>query len=317
VDPDAAKNGAERFISRWQHADGTELANYQLFVQELTGVLDAPSPEPSRADSRDNAYVFERRVTLARGDGTSSEGRIDCYRRGSFVLEAKKVRAGVQTKGFDDALLRARAQAETYARALPANEGRPPFILVVDVGNVIELYSEFTRSGATYVPYPDPRSHRISLADLAREDVRERLRAVWLEPLSLDPTRVAARVTRAIATDLAEVAKALERDGHAPKRVAAFLSRCLFTMFAEDIGLLPKRAFADVLEKYRDRPDVLGRLLVELWTAMDRGDFSATLATTVLKFNGKLFKQPEAVPLAPDQIDRLRAAARGQFARPQ
>jgi hypothetical protein len=58
---------------------------------------------------------------------------------------------------------RARGQAEAYARALPAEEGRPPFLVVVDVGNVIELYAEFSRSGATYTPFPDPRSHRIRL----------------------------------------------------------------------------------------------------------------------------------------------------------
>ena len=78
------------------------------------------------------------------------------------MLEAKKLRAGRHTKGFDDALLRARSQAEGYARAPPAFEGRPPFLLVVDVGNVIEVYSEFSRSGATYTPFPDPRSHRLS-----------------------------------------------------------------------------------------------------------------------------------------------------------
>jgi hypothetical protein len=91
---------------------------------------------------------------------------------------------------FDDALLRARSQAENYARALPAGEGRPPFLVVVDVGNVIELYAEFSRSGATYLPFPDPRSHRIRLADLRDEAIRKRLKAaVWLDPLSLDPTR--------------------------------------------------------------------------------------------------------------------------------
>jgi hypothetical protein len=40
-------------------------------------------------------------------------------------------------------------------------------VLVVDVGNVIEVYAEFSRSGATYTPFPDSRSHRLQLADLA------------------------------------------------------------------------------------------------------------------------------------------------------
>jgi hypothetical protein len=32
--------------------------------------------------------------------------------------------------------------------------------MVVDVGTVIEVYAEFSRSGGTYTPFPDPRSHR-------------------------------------------------------------------------------------------------------------------------------------------------------------
>ena len=123
---------APAFIARWRDAGGSERANYQLFVGELCALLGLPAPEPAQGDERDNAYVFERRVSFAHGDGSASAGFIDCYRRGAFVLEAKKLKAGkdgAPTKGFDDALLRARAQAEGYARALPAAEGRPPFLV--------------------------------------------------------------------------------------------------------------------------------------------------------------------------------------------
>ena len=174
------------FITRWQHASGSELANAQSFVRELAELLDQPPPNPAREDTRDNDYVFERRVIFRHGDGSSSEGRIDCYKRGHFVLEAKKLKQNVQSKGFDDAMLRARAQAEGYARALPADEGRPPFIVTVDVGHVLEIYAEFSRSGATYTPFPDPRSHRIKLADLADDAIRARLKAIWSDPQSLD-----------------------------------------------------------------------------------------------------------------------------------
>ena len=116
----------ESFIARWQHADGSELANAQSFARELCELLDLPAPEPARADTLENAYVFERRVIFRHGDGSTSEGRVDCYRRGAFVLEAKKLRQAPLSKGFDDGMLRARAQAENYARNLPAEEGRPP-----------------------------------------------------------------------------------------------------------------------------------------------------------------------------------------------
>jgi len=306
------ENAVDKFITRWQSASGSERANYQLFVHELCMLLELPTPDPAREDTRDNAYVFERRITFRHGDGTESPGFIDCYRRATFVLEAKKVKqAG--GKGFDDALLRARGQAEQYARALPAAESRPPFLLVIDVGNVIELYAEFTRSGATYTPFPDPRSHRIQLADLRDETTRQRLRAVWLDPLSLDPTRLSAKVTRDVAERLAEVARVLEAAGHAPEVVAGFLSRCLFSMFAEDVGLLPKRAFVDLLESLKDKPEQFIPLVGEVWRAMDRGEFSAAVRADLLKFNGKLFKNPQVLPLTRDQIDLLLVAARANW----
>jgi hypothetical protein len=307
-----SENAVEKFITRWQSASGSERANYQLFVHELCTLLELPTPDPAREDTRDNAYVFERRITFRHGDGTESPGFIDCYRRAAFVLEAKKVKQAAG-KGFDDALLRARGQGEQYARALPAAEGRPPFLLVIDVGNVIELYAEFTRSGATYTPYPDPRSHRIQLADLRDEAIRLRLRAVWLDPLSLDPTRQSAKVTRDVAERLAEVARVLEAAGHAPEIVAGFLSRCLFSMFAEDVGLLPRRAFVDLLESLKDNPAQFVPLVGEVWRAMDRGEFSAAVRADLLKFNGKLFKNPQVLPLNRDQIDLLLAAARANW----
>jgi len=291
----AEAHDTDTFIARWSTVTGTERANCQLFITELCALLGVPLPQPASEDAGDNAYVFERRITFAHGDGQQSFGFIDCYRRGAFVLEAKKVKAGTHSKGFDDALLRARTQAENYARALPAAEGRPPFVVVVDVGNVIELYAEFTRSGATYTPFPDPRSHRLPLARLREEAVRQRLRTLWLDPMALDPSRVSAQVTRDVATKLALLSRDLEADGHSSEHVAAFLTRCLFSMFAEDVGLLPKAAngegaFVHLLRRHREDPEALRHLLRALWTDMDRGGFSVPLAKPVLRFNGKLFK---------------------------
>ena len=143
---------------------------------------------------------------------------------------------------------RAREQAQSYARNLPPAElsaaesgGRPPFVIVVDVGATLELYSEFTRTGGAYLAFPDPQHHRIALEELRTPDVRTLLATVWTEPLSLDPPRRSARVTRTIAAQLAALARSLEGD-HAADDVAHFLMRCLFTMFAEDVGLLPNRS---------------------------------------------------------------------------
>lgn len=304
-----ADAAAEAFIDRWQGVTASELSTSQSFLIDLCRLLrvDVPHPTPEQD------YMFERPITFRHGDGGTSAGRIDLYRRGAFVLESKKVRLGAHTKGFDDALLRARSQAEAYARALPADEGRPPFVVVVDVGQRIELYSEFSRSGGTYVPFPDPRSHRIALADLRRPEIRERLHKVWTDPLGLDPSRESARVTRQIADRLATLARSLEQGGFDAEAVAQFLMRCLFTMFAEDVRLLPEHAFRDLLARHADTPDVAMRMLAQLWRDMDVGGFSAVLAGNVLRFNGKLFKQPDTLPLDAAQIALLLDAARADW----
>ena len=173
------------FIAHWEKSGGAERANYALFITQLCQIIGVPQPDATKPDDTENAYVFERSVTFHHPDGTTSTGRIDLYKRGCYVLEAKqgvekreaaealaeatKAKAKAAKKGtaqrgsaaWDEAMLKARGQAEQYARALPASEGRPPLLIVVDVGHSIELYSEFTRTGGTYVPFPDPQSHRI------------------------------------------------------------------------------------------------------------------------------------------------------------
>ena len=120
-----ANTQAQSFITRWQGTTASELSTAQSFVRELCGLLGVDVPHATPAQD----YMFERPVTFSHGNGSSSAGRIDCYRRGHFVLESKKLKTASATKGFDDALLRVRSQAESYARALPSEEGRPPFLI--------------------------------------------------------------------------------------------------------------------------------------------------------------------------------------------
>lgn len=325
------------FIARWRASGAAERANYQLFLSELCAILGVERPEPTKAENDENAYVFERSIVFDNGDGTTAPGYIDLYKRGCFVLEAKqgadqddapealsqaeemrraKRKRGTATRntaGWERAMMRAKGQAERYVRALPSAEGRPPFIAVADVGHCIELYSEFTRTGGTYVPFPDPRSHRILLDELARDAVRERLRLLWTDPMALDPSRRAARVTRDIADRLARLAKSLEGSGHRPKAVADFLMRCLFTMFAEDVGLLPKSAFAELLNRLREKPDHFKDAVEQLWRVMNTGGFYSGFMERLLRFNGGLFAEPHALELGRDQLELLIEAAKADW----
>ncbi|MCE2780413.1 class I SAM-dependent DNA methyltransferase [Limnohabitans sp.] len=310
----------EQFIQRWHQAAGSELATAQSFVIELCELLGVERPHATA----DQDYMFERPLKEGHSDGSESDRRVDCYKRGHFILEAKKVNTGNHTKSYSHTLMGAHAQAQNYARALPAAEGRPPIILVVDVGQVIQLFAEFSRTGGNYIPYPDPRSYQIKLQDLRDHKIRQRLHLIWTDPMALDPSRTNAKVTRQVASVLASVAKSLEADGHPPHQVGAFLTRCLFSMFAEDVGLLPasekgegKGAFTELLQTHRQQPPTLQRMLQALWADMDRGGFSAALAREVLKFNGKLFKASQsegyALPLHRSQIDSLLETAKANW----
>lgn len=325
----------EAFIARWHASGGAERANYQMFLTELAGILGVPLPDPAQESNRHNDYVFERSVAFKHPDGSQTTGFIDLYKRDCFVLEAKQsgkrtakpdtnqlallpedagqVKAGTATRGtrrWDTALLAARRQAEDYAKALPKEHGWPPFLVVVDVGHCIELYADFVRQGKNYAQFPDRRGYRIMLDELRDEAVRERLRLVWTDPMSLDPARKSAEVTRDIAERLAKVARTVEKRGHAPGKVAEFLMRCLFTMFAEDVELLSSGAFTRLLEQMKETPDKFKFALENLWQAMNTGGYAGIINEVVKRFNGGLFAHPEAIALEEDEIHELWVAAR-------
>ena len=170
----------DEFIARWKASGAAERANYQLYLSELCDVLGVPRPDPAGPDDTENAYVFDRAVTFHDGERVTTKF-IDLYKRGCFVLEAKqgsdkkaleaplggkpkKLKKGAARRGtgaWDDAMLRARGQAELYAKAVPAEDGWPPLLIVVDVGHSIELFADFSGTGKHYAHFPDSRAFRI------------------------------------------------------------------------------------------------------------------------------------------------------------
>ena len=313
----------ESFISRWENSGAAERANYQMFLSELCDVLAVPRPDPTSPDPEKNLYVLDRAITRVNPDGSSVTNYIDLYKARHCVWETKQgitaeettaaTKTGHGRRGtsaFDRALERAYHQGRDYITHLPASHGRPPFLVVCDVGHSIDLYSEFTCTGGRYERFPDPKNHRILLTDLRRPAIRERLRLVFTDPLSLDPSKKAAEVTRDIAARLAKLAKSLEAAGHDPRVTAGFLQRCLFTMFAEDIGLLPENGFRDLLEKVKSSPQGFPVLITALWKEMATGtQYSALLFQEIAHFNGGLFENNTALPLTAAQLEMLADAA--------
>ena len=335
----ADADSVNEFIDLWRETGGSELANTQSFINGLCALIGVAPPRGSKADDAANDYVFERRVFQDNGDGTASFGRIDCYKRDCFILEAKqgsdadraaanrgeddldlfgqsaatRLKRGTArrgTPGWAKAMDSAKGQAERYARALPPDHSWPTFLLVADIGYCIEVYADFTGTGRAYTQFPDRARYRIMLDDLHDPEVRARLHTIWTDPKSLDPAIQSTRVTREIADLLARVSKRLESRGHDAQKVSGFLMRVLFTMFAEDTNvLLPKDSFKNLLIEHLDNPEHLHHSLSALWKAMDRGEFAPALRIPVRRFNGYLFKNTEAIPLDGEELRVLIEAA--------
>jgi hypothetical protein len=335
----------EEFVAYWSAAELSERSNSQSFLLELCDVLEVPRPDNHARDG----YCFEFQVAEKLPDGTTKDGRIDLYKRGCFVLESKQydnakpdpsqlelaaenIRRLAEAKLYhprkkksaaprrdtsrwDEAMIEALGQAQRYARALPDSDPNPPFLLVVDVGHVIELRADFAQTGRAWQQFPDPLTYRIRLEQLRDAEIRERLRLIWTDPFALDPSRHSEKVTREVAGHLAELAKSFEKQGHAPKIVAEFLTRCLFCMFAEDVGLLPDsqtRGFTDLLKSLPANGEGFVEMLRTLFNEMNEGrknEISVILRKKLLQFNGGLFADNTVLPVNETQLRILKDAA--------
>jgi hypothetical protein len=315
------------FLARWRASGAEERANKDLFFTELCEVLGVPRPSPKTGDPARDVYVFEADVPVTHAGDATSVKKIDVYRAGHFLLEAKQAanaaagegrrklnRAKRGSPAWEEAMKDAYGQALGYARMI---DKPPPLLVVADLGHCFDLYACFDGS-RNYAPFPMAQTSRLWFADLEKH--RDTLRAVLTDPGSLDPSRRSAKVTREVAERLARLAHSLEEAKHAPEAVATFLMRCLFTMFAEDVGLLPEYpgtkqgAFTGALEHlWIASPKSFPAAIEGLWRAMNAGTEFGFMGK-LLRFNGGLFASPAALPLDEKQLALLLEAAKCNWA---
>ena len=301
-------------IDKWRDSQGAERANKDAFLVDLCHALGVEPPHPAR-DPDEDTYVFEYPVRLAKESGGHTVGFVDLYKKHHFLLEAKQgseqgsSRLGTarrNTPAWNIAMRVAYGQALGYARTL---DEPPPFLIVTDIGYCFDLYASFDGSG-DYRPFPRATDSRFYLQSL--ETHAGLFRTIFTDPHALDPSKEAARVTRNIASHVARLARTLEETGHDSELVAKFLMRCLFTMFAEDVELLPDDSFRKGLERWYDDPRQFVPELEHLWKTMDAGGTLYGVGH-VWKFNGGLFADCTALPLRDREIAVLLEAAEADW----
>jgi hypothetical protein len=281
----------------WAGAQAAERANFQSYLIELCDALGVPRPGPAGS-----GYQFELPVKVITKDGVEVTNFIDCHRRDFFAIEAKDEESGKSTEML---LRRAFGQLRHYASHAPG--GLPPYLIVMDVGRTAIVWDSWDGG------YGDWQAgRRIDLSRLdERPDDAAFLRAIWTDPKSLDPRARAQAVTKEVAGYLANLARALEDDGYEQERVARFIMRCVFTMFAEDIGLLPGEPFRQVLGRCTNDPGAFPEQATALWRAMDAGEKFDW--KQLLRFNGHFFRDSEALPVGKQAILILNLAAEADW----
>jgi hypothetical protein len=282
-----------QFIAKWERVTLPERAASQEHFIDLCRLLCQPTP--AEHDATGAEYAFEKGVAVTNGASRGSKGDsgyADVWWRGKFGWEYKRKD---KYKDLTDAY----RQLCQYREALD----NPPLLVVSDITRT-EIHTNFTGT-AKHV-------HTVLLADLAAPENLSLLRRVFTDPESFRPTITVQKVTEQIAEQIGDLAKSLHARGHDPHAAAHFLMKCMFGLFAEDVGLLSNGLFSRILDTWHDQPAELQRRLSELFAAMCRG--GAFGADPIPWFNGGLFDETPPIELTTIEIEVLRAAARQDWA---
>ena len=269
----------EQFIAKWENSTLKERSASQSHFNDLCSVLAVENPID--ADQKGDWYCFERGASKTVG----GEGWADVWKRGHF---------GWEYKGKRKDLKAAFAQLQQYAVALE----NPPLLVVSDMDRII-VHTNWTNTVS--------ETHEIKLEELSNPHKRELLRWVFLDPNRLKPQKTIDALTREVADKFASLAIRLRDRGFDAKVVAHFVNRLVFCMFAEDINLLPRQLFSQILDKSHTQPALSEKLLSQLFASMKKGGLFGV--DEIKWFNGGLFDDSSAIPLTRDELKLVGEAA--------
>ena len=272
-------NTIHAFIRKWRAVELKERSAAQEHFIDLCRVLGEPTP--ADVDPTGEFYCFERGATKTSG----GEGGADVWRRGRFGWEYKGKR-----KNLDAAF----GQLQQYALALE----NLPLLVACDLDRFV-IRTNWTNTVSN--------KYELTLEELAEPENLRKLKWVMSDPERLRPGKTRQELTEDVAAEFAQLAHKLRLRGHDPAKVAHFINRLVFCMFAEDADLLPNNMFFRMLEAARSQPEEFARHASTLFAAMKDGGLVGF--ERIEWFNGGLFDDDEALPLAAGEIDLcLRAA---------
>ena len=133
-------------------------------------------------------------------------------------------------------------------------------------------------------------------------------------PERLHPGRNTEQVTKEAAEAFQLIADNMREWDAAPTRIAYFLTKLVFCLFAEDVGLLPEMPgeaqgiFSYIVENSRGKPGAFRQNIHNLFLAMNEG--GSLFMRDIPYFNGTLFKVLTVETLQVNAIEELAKAAK-------
>jgi len=264
------------FVERWHTYQGTERAEAQTFLNELL------------------ACYGTNRSAVARFEEPTGGGFIDLIWPRVCIIEMKR-------PSQSERLAEHREQALEYWRNAGSPQAPAPRYVILCAFHTFEVWEP----GAIY---REPR------ATFRLDELPDRLDALLFlagrEPVFVDGQEEVTRYAVDLVTQL--YTRLRERRADEPEVLRDFLLQCVWSMFAEDLQMLPGQMFTRILEglhadHQRSSADDLGQLFRYLAEPAPRPDHGMYAGAPYA--NGGLFRRPAAVHLEPDEVAVLRAAA--------
>ncbi len=281
----------QQFVADWRDTPLSERNSYQIHFNAVCRLVGHEAPGGSGTDEKGLQFLFERAVKKA----TGAQGFADVYYENHFAIEYK-------APGKYTDLTEAYQQLLQYREKL----NNPPLLVVTDI-DTWEIHTNW--------PNTEKRIYRFSHADIARRpSILQHLRDLFSAPDRLHPNRNTEQVT----ADAAEVFETIAnnmRDWQAePDRIAHFLTKLVFCLFAEDVSLLPtvsgssRGIFSEIIAQTRTDSNRFKRYTADLFQAMaDGGD---VLFQQIPYFNGSLFDDVAVEDVQFEALLALEKAAR-------
>ena len=283
----------QEFVNKWANSPLGEKQIAQAHFLDVCRLVGVEMPADGKTEAGEE-FVFEPSLKLRSGHGFA-----DVYYENHFAIEYKTADKYKDLNAAYEQLLKYREKLNN-----------PPLMAVTDFKRW-EIHTNF--------PNTEKRVYNFSHSEIASSsEAWAWLRALFHAPQRLHPGRNTAQVTKEAADAFQLVADNMRDWNAAPTRIAYFLTKLVFCLFAEDVGLLPTMSgqpqgiFSYIIEHSRGKPSVFKQYVQNLFVAMNEG--GNMFMRDIPYFNGALFKVVTVEELKQEALDELAAAAKLNWA---